>query len=80
MLNEENDSTDSLEYFMSELFDIYRKIEFELKQTERNQDKIQNLIHELDTTFNEMPNYNLFNQDTKWLHNTLSNEIGRAHV
>jgi hypothetical protein len=73
MLNKENYSTDNLEYFISKLFAIYRRIEFELKQNERNQDRIQNLIHELDTTFNEMPNHNLFNQDTKWLHNTLSN-------
>ena len=73
MINQEVNSTEKLEYLMSRLLSIYREIEFELIRTERNQTRVQNLVHDLDITFDKMHDRDLFNQDTKWLKNTLSN-------
>jgi len=71
-MNQETNSTENLKDFISKLFDIYRKIEIELIRTERNQTRVQNLVHDLDITFDEMHHRDLFNQDTKWLKNRLS--------
>ena len=73
MMNQETNSTENLKDFISKLFYIYREIEIELIRTERNQTRVQNLVHDLDITFDEMHHRDLFNQDTKWLKNTLSN-------
>ena len=73
MINQGNNSTENLKDFISKLFYIYREIEIELIRTERNQTRVQNLVHDLDITFDEMHHRDLFNQDTMWLRNTLSN-------
>lgn len=73
MLNQETNSTENLKDFIRNLFFIYREIEFELIRTERNQTAVQNLVHLLDITFDKIHDRDLFNQDTMWLKNTLSN-------
>ena len=73
MMNQETNSTEDLKDFIRNLLFIYREIEFELIRTERNQTTVQNLVHHLDITFDKIHNRDLFNQDTMWLKNTLSN-------
>ena len=73
MMNQETNSTEDLIDFIRNLLFIYREIEFELIRTERNQTTVQNLVHHLDITFDKIHNRDLFNQDTMWLKNTLSN-------
>ncbi len=73
MLNQETNSTENLNDFIRKLFYIYREVEFELIRTERNQTTVQNLVHLLDITFDKIHDRDLFNQDTMWLKNTLSN-------
>ncbi|MFM2395294.1 MAG: hypothetical protein RLZZ546_3277, partial [Bacteroidota bacterium] len=73
MKNQENYTTDNLEYFLSRIFGIYREIEFQLIQRERNEIRIERLISDLDITFEKISERDLFNQETKWLQNTLSN-------
>jgi hypothetical protein len=73
MMNQETNSTENLKDFIRNLFYIYREIEFELIRTERNQTTVQNLVHLLDITFDKIHDRDLFNQDTMWLKNTLSN-------
>lgn len=72
-MNQETNSTENLKDFIRNLFYIYREIEFELIRTERNQTTVQNLVHLLDITFDKIHDRDLFNQDTMWLKNTLSN-------
>lgn len=73
MKNEKNYTTDNLEYFLSRIFGIYREIEFELIHGERNEIRIEGLISDLDIAFEKVCERNLFNQDTSWIQNTLSN-------
>lgn len=73
MMNQETNSTEDLKDFIRNLLFIYREIEFELIRTEGNQTTVQNLVHHLDITFDKIHNRDLFNQDTMWLKNTLSN-------
>ena len=75
MMNQETNSTENLKDFIRNLLFIYREIEFELIRTEGNQTTVQNLVHHLDITFDKIHNRDLFNQDTMWLKNTLSNAI-----
>lgn len=72
-MNQETSSTENLKNLISKLFYIYKEIEFELIRTERNQTIVQNLVHVLDITFDKIHDRDLFNQDTMWLKNTLSN-------
>lgn len=72
-MNQETNSTENLNDFIRKLFYIYREVEFELIRTERNQTTVQNLVHLLDITFDKIHDRDLFNQDTMWLRNTLSN-------
>jgi hypothetical protein len=73
MKNQENYTTDNLEFFLSRIFGIYREIEFQLIQRERNEIRIERLISDLDIAFEKISERDLFNQETKWLQNTLSN-------
>jgi hypothetical protein len=41
MKNQENYTTDNLEFFLSRIFGIYREIEFQLIQRERNEIRIE---------------------------------------
>lgn len=72
-MNLETNSTENLKDFLSRILEIYRQIEFALIRTERNPTEVQNLVHLLDITFDKIHDRDLFNQDTMWLRNTLSN-------
>ena len=73
MKNQENYTTDNLEYLLSRIFGVYREIEFELIHRERNEIRIERLIGDLDIAFEKVCDRDLFNQDTSWIQNTLSN-------
>ena len=73
MLNQETNSTENLKDFLSRILEIYRQIEFKLIRKESNQNRVQELINDLDKAFDEIHDRDLFNQDTMWLRNTLSN-------
>ncbi len=73
MKNQENYTTDNLEFFLSRIFGIYREIEFQLIQREKNEIRIERLISDLDIAFEKVCERDLFNQDTSWIQNTLSN-------
>jgi hypothetical protein len=73
MKNQENYTTDNLEYLLSRIFGVYREIEFELIYRERNEIRIERLIGDLDIAFEKVCDRDLFNQDTSWIQNTLSN-------
>jgi hypothetical protein len=73
MVNQEFNQTEKLESLMSSIFGIYNDIELEIIRTERNQDRIENLIHELDIAFDKINNGDLFSQDTSWLKNVVAN-------
>ena len=73
MINQEFNQIEKLESRMSRIFCIYREIEFELIHRERNEIKIEKLISDLDLAFEEICDGDLFNQDTSWIQNTLSN-------
>ena len=72
-MNQETNSTENLKDFLSRILEIYRQIEFKLIRKESNQTRVQELINDLDKAFDEIHDRDLFNQDTKWLKNTLSN-------
>ena len=72
-MNQETNSTENLNYFLSRILEIYRQIEFKLIRKESNQTRVQELINDLDKAFDEIHDRDLFNQDTMWLKNTLSN-------
>ena len=73
MINQETNSTENLKDFLSRILEIYRQIEFKLIRKESNQNRVQELINDLDKAFDEIHDRDLFNQDTKWLKNTISN-------
>ena len=73
MLNQETNSTENLKDFLSRILEIYRQIEFKLIRKESNQTRVQELINDLDKAFDKIHERDLFNQDTMWLRNTLSN-------
>ena len=73
MINQETNSTENLKDFLSRILEIYRQIEFKLIRKESNQTRVQELINDLDKAFDEIHDKDLFNQDTMWLRNTLSN-------
>ena len=73
MMNQETNSTENLKDFLSRILEIYRQIEFKLIRKESNQTRVQELINDLDKAFDEIHDRDLFNQDTMWLKNTLSN-------
>ena len=72
-MNQETNSTENLKDFLSRILEIYRQIEFKLIRKESNQTRVQELINDLDKAFDEIHDRDLFNQDTMWLRNTLSN-------
>ena len=72
-MNQETNSTENLKDFLSRILEIYRQIEFKLIRKESNQNRVQELINDLDKAFDEIHDRDLFNQDTMWLRNTLSN-------
>ena len=49
MKNQKKYTTDNLEYFLTSILEIYRQIELELNHEENNQNRVQELIKELDT-------------------------------
>ena len=73
MINQGNNSTENLKDFISRILEIYRQIEFKLIRKESNQTRVQELINDLDKAFDAIHDRDLFNQDTMWLRNTLSN-------
>lgn len=73
MMNLETNSTENLKDFLSRILEIYRQIEFKLIRKESNQTRVQELINHLDKAFDAIHDRDLFNQDTMWLRNTLSN-------
>lgn len=73
MINQEFNQTEKLESLMSRIFAIYREIEFELINRERNEIRIERLISDLDIVFEQICESDLFNQNTSWIQNTLSN-------
>lgn len=72
-MNLETNSTENLKDFLSRILEIYRQIEFKLIRKESNQTRVQELINDLDKAFDAIHDRDLFNQDTMWLRNTLSN-------
>jgi len=80
MKNQENYTTDNLEYFLSRILDIYRQIEFELIRKESNQTRVQELINDLDKAFDKIHDRGLFNEDTYWLRNILGNARKNRHM
>ena len=72
-MNLETNSTENLKDFLSRILEIYRQIEFKLIRKESNQTRVQELINDLDKDFDAIHDRDLFNQDTMWLRNTLSN-------
>ena len=72
-MNLETNSTENLKDFLSRILEIYRQIEFKLIRKESNQTRVQELINHLDKAFDAIHDRDLFNQDTMWLRNTLSN-------
>ena len=73
MKNQKKYTTDNLEYFLTSILETYRQIELELNHEENNQNRVQELIKELDIAFDKINDSDLFNQDIKWLHNLLGN-------
>ena len=73
MINQEFNQTEKLESLMSRIFAIYREIEFELIHRERNEIRIERLISDLDIAFEQICDRDLFNQNTSWIQNALSN-------
>ena len=73
MINQEFNQTEKLESLMSRIFAIYREIEFELINRERNEIRIERLISDLDIVFEQICESDLFNQNTSWIQNALSN-------
>lgn len=73
MINQEFNQTEKLESLMSRIFAIYREIEFELIHRGGNEIRIERLISDLDIAFEKICERDLFNQDTSWIQNILSN-------
>lgn len=73
MINQETSSSYKLEILLSRIFSLYNDIELEIIRTERNQDRIEKLINDLDIAFEKICERDLFNQNTYWIQNTLSN-------
>jgi hypothetical protein len=73
MINQEFNQTEKLESLMSRIFAIYREFEFELIHRGGNEIRIERLISDLDIAFEKICERDLFNQDTSWIQNILSN-------
>lgn len=73
MINQDSNNTEKLKNLLSGIFYIYKQLEIELLSTKNDQSKVHKLIQDLDFTFDEIIDLDLYNQDTSWLQNTIGN-------